>query len=88
MCDCHPVKLIESTQRSLPLISVVVTIILLGHLPKPERTHHCSVCKKCVLKYDHVGATEQEGNHISTWGQQRGALTLASNSIARGSTTA
>ncbi|KAG0097504.1 hypothetical protein BGZ93_002608 [Podila epicladia] len=22
-------------------------------LPKPERTHHCSVCKKCVLKYDH-----------------------------------
>ncbi|KAK3810844.1 MAG: DHHC palmitoyltransferase-domain-containing protein [Benniella sp.] len=23
------------------------------HLPKPERTHHCSVCKKCVLKYDH-----------------------------------
>ncbi|KAF9353784.1 hypothetical protein BGX34_011386 [Mortierella sp. NVP85] len=20
------------------------------HLPKPERTHHCSVCKKCVLK--------------------------------------
>ncbi|KAG0048473.1 hypothetical protein BGZ83_006589 [Gryganskiella cystojenkinii] len=24
-----------------------------SHLPKPERTHHCSVCKKCVLKYDH-----------------------------------
>ncbi|KAF9122598.1 hypothetical protein BGW39_009635 [Mortierella sp. 14UC] len=23
------------------------------HLPKPERTHHCSVCKKCILKYDH-----------------------------------
>ncbi|KAG0237514.1 hypothetical protein BGW42_000724 [Actinomortierella wolfii] len=23
------------------------------HLPKPERTHHCSVCKTCVLKYDH-----------------------------------
>ncbi|GJJ72342.1 hypothetical protein EMPS_04699 [Entomortierella parvispora] len=23
------------------------------HLPKPERTHHCSICKKCILKYDH-----------------------------------
>ncbi|KAF9110471.1 hypothetical protein BGX27_006295 [Mortierella sp. AM989] len=23
------------------------------NLPKPERTHHCSVCKTCVLKYDH-----------------------------------
>ncbi|KDN52919.1 hypothetical protein K437DRAFT_219769 [Tilletiaria anomala UBC 951] len=21
--------------------------------PKPERTHHCSICKACVLKYDH-----------------------------------
>ncbi|KAF9122984.1 hypothetical protein BGW39_009364 [Mortierella sp. 14UC] len=23
------------------------------HLPKPERAHHCRVCKKCVLRYDH-----------------------------------
>ncbi|KAK3810820.1 MAG: DHHC palmitoyltransferase-domain-containing protein [Benniella sp.] len=23
------------------------------HLPKPERAHHCSVCKRCILKYDH-----------------------------------
>ncbi|KAF8982693.1 hypothetical protein BGZ46_000811 [Entomortierella lignicola] len=25
----------------------------MSHIPKPERAHHCSICKKCILKYDH-----------------------------------
>ncbi|CAD8105753.1 unnamed protein product [Paramecium sonneborni] len=36
-------------------------------LPKPQRTHHCSICNKCVLKMDHhcpwVGQCVGHQNH-------------------------
>lgn len=35
------------------LISNAVSICKKCIAPKPPRTHHCSVCNKCILKYDH-----------------------------------
>ncbi|KAK7072850.1 Palmitoyltransferase zdhhc16 [Halocaridina rubra] len=35
------------------LISEAVTICKKCIAPKPPRTHHCSVCNRCVLKMDH-----------------------------------
>ncbi|XP_064465552.1 palmitoyltransferase ZDHHC16-like [Ornithodoros turicata] len=35
------------------LLSQVVTICKKCIAPKPPRTHHCSVCNRCILKMDH-----------------------------------
>ena len=35
------------------LIPVAVSICKKCITPKPPRTHHCSVCNKCILKMDH-----------------------------------
>ena len=34
-------------------IKIVTSICKKCMHPKPPRTHHCSVCDKCVLKMDH-----------------------------------
>lgn len=43
--------------RDIPTITVSSTgaarFCKKCHTPKPDRTHHCSTCKRCVLKMDH-----------------------------------
>ncbi|XP_078793242.1 palmitoyltransferase ZDHHC16B isoform X2 [Oryzias latipes] len=41
----HPPK----NQQGLPSVSICKKCIV----PKPARTHHCSICNTCVLKMDH-----------------------------------
>ncbi|XP_069610136.1 palmitoyltransferase ZDHHC16 isoform X1 [Ranitomeya imitator] len=36
-------------QKNIPSVSVCRKCIA----PKPARTHHCSICNKCILKMDH-----------------------------------
>lgn len=35
------------------LITEAVSICKKCISPKPPRTHHCSVCNRCILKMDH-----------------------------------
>lgn len=43
-----PVELLKGE-----LIVEAISICKKCIAPKPPRTHHCSVCAKCVLKMDH-----------------------------------
>ncbi|KAF8927947.1 DHHC palmitoyltransferase-domain-containing protein [Dissophora ornata] len=43
----------QEVLREMETYTVSPQICKRCNLPKPERTHHCSVCKRCVLKYDH-----------------------------------
>lgn len=46
------VSLIKSIFQG-ELISEAVSICKKCISPKPPRTHHCSVCNRCILKMDH-----------------------------------
>ncbi|XP_049591560.1 palmitoyltransferase ZDHHC16A isoform X1 [Syngnathus scovelli] len=38
-----------SEKNDIPFVSVCKKCVL----PKPARTHHCSICNRCILKMDH-----------------------------------
>jgi palmitoyltransferase ZDHHC2 len=46
-----------ATERGLPILcrnySGFLRVCEKCNLIKPDRAHHCSVCKKCILKMDH-----------------------------------
>ena len=49
-------------------IPEVVSICKKCISPKPPRTHHCSVCKTCVLKMDHHCRILERSPLLSYWG--------------------